>query len=216
MAAVLFDMDGVIIDSEDYWVERQREHILPTTVPDEDVPVAEISGMNYRETYEYLESNYETAISRERFIDIFAETAQEIYNEHVSLLPGFHDHLDELHDRGATVALVTSSPHDWIEIVFERFDLEGRFDEIVSGEDIEGPGKPHPYIFEQAADEVGHEPEHCVAVEDSENGVRSASRAGTTTIAYRIDAHTGLDLSPADAIVETPEGLRKTVLEHLE
>ncbi|SFS34565.1 HAD family hydrolase [Halostagnicola kamekurae] len=216
MTAVLFDMDGVIIDSEDYWVEREREHILPMTVPDETVPVAEISGMNYRETYEYLESNYETAISRERFVEVFAETAREIYSEHVSLLPGFHDHLEKLHDRDVTVALVTSSPHDWIEIVFDRFDLEGRFDEIVSGEDIEGPGKPHPYIFEEAATKVNREPGDCVAVEDSENGVRSAARAGTHTVAYRIDAHTGLDLSPADSIVETPRELRETVLEQVE
>lgn len=216
MDCVLFDMDGVMVDSEDYWVELQREEILPQTVPDEDVAVEEVTGMNYREIYDYLEEEYGTAVSREEFVDLFDDTAQELYGERVELLEGLHGLLEELRERDVRVALVSSSPHDWIGIVLERFDLEGGFDAVVSAEEIDGPGKPDPTIFEYAADEVGVSADRCVAVEDSENGVEAAARAGTTVVAYRIDAHGDIDLSPADVVVDDPEELREAVIRLVE
>ncbi|WP_255169552.1 HAD family hydrolase [Natrononativus amylolyticus] len=212
MTAVLFDMDGVIVDSEDYWVELERERLLPRVVPDDDVAVAEITGMNYRDIYDYLDSTYDTAVSREEFVDLFDAAARELYSEKVSLFEGFHDLLAALERRDVPVALVSSSPHDWIGIVLERFDLEGEFDEVISAEEIDGDGKPEPDVFEYAAGEVGVSPENCVAVEDSSHGIESAARAGTTVVAYRIDAHDGVDHSPAHEVVDSPAELRETVL----
>ena len=213
MHAVLFDMDGVIVNSEDYWVEFQREEILPTTVPDTNVDVAEITGMNYHEIYDYLEAEYGTDISREAFVGRFADAAEEIYTEHVDLLDGLPELLAELEDRGVETAVVSSSPHDWIDIVLERFDLEDAFDHVISADDIDGASKPEPDVFEYAATEVGVAPEACLVVEDSENGVEAAARATTTVVAYRIDAHDDLDLSAADVVVDSPVELRKTILE---
>ncbi|WP_049929194.1 HAD family hydrolase [Halopiger goleimassiliensis] len=213
MNAVLFDMDGVLVNSEDYWTTFQREEILPAAVPDRDVDVAEVTGMNYRETYDYLESEYGTAISREAFETRFEETAREIYREHVDLLDGLEGVLEQLDERGVAAAVVSSSPHAWIDIVLERFDLEGTFDEVVSAEEIDARGKPAPDVFEHAASEVGVAPEDCAVVEDSENGVAAGARAGGFVVAYRIDAHDDLDLSPADAIVDSPAELREAVLE---
>ena len=212
MHAVLFDMDGVLVDSEDYWVDLEREELLPAVVPDQDVAVAEITGMNYREIYDYLDAEYETAVSREEFIDLFEDVAQDIYHERVELLEGTHDLLTELDERGVPRALVSSSPHEWIDLVLDRFDLREGFDEVVSAEDVDGDGKPEPDVFEYAAETVSTPPSACVAVEDSENGVESAARAGTTVVAYRIDAHDDLDLSAADRVVETPAELRESVL----
>ncbi|MFC6719515.1 HAD family hydrolase [Natrialbaceae archaeon GCM10025810] len=215
MSAVLFDMDGVVVSSEDYWVDFQREEIFPAAVPHDDVDVAETSGMNFREIYDYLEGEYGTAISREEFVELFTEAAEEIYTEHVDVLDGLHDLLAELEERGVTAALVSSSPHDWIGMVLERFDLEGEsgFDRVISAEEIDGKSKPAPDIFEYAAEEVGLSPEECVTVEDSENGVKAASRAGTVVVAYRIPAHGDIDLSPADEVVESPGELREAVFE---
>ncbi|QFU82390.1 HAD family hydrolase [Natronorubrum aibiense] len=216
MNAVLFDMDGVIVNSEDYWVEFQRDDILPAAVPDADVDVAETTGMNYREIYDYLEAEYGTDISREVFVERFAEAAEAIYTEHVELLDGLPELLAELEDSGVETAVVSSSPHDWINIVLERFDLEGAFDHVISADDIDGASKPEPDVFEYAADEVGVSPAECLVVEDSENGVEAAARAGTTVVAYRIDAHDGLNLSSADVIVDSAAELRETVLEAVE
>ena len=213
MRAVLFDMDGVLVDSEDYWVAYERDELLPEVVPHADVQVAEITGMNYREIYDSLEAEYGTALSREAYLERFEAFAHDLYTEHVSLLAGFHDLRDELAERGVAVALVSSSPHDWIELVLERFDLAGDFDAVVSADDVDGDSKPEPDVFEHAAAELEVPPEACIAVEDSEHGVESAARAGTTTVAYRIDAHDDLDLSAADVVVDSPAELRETVLE---
>ncbi|MCU4927004.1 HAD family phosphatase [Halobacteria archaeon AArc-dxtr1] len=214
MAAVLFDMDGVIVDSEDYWVTYQREEILPRAVPDRDVDVAEISGRSYRDIYSYLDETYGVEMSLETFVDVFEETAREIYGEHVTLLDGLPALLDELQAADVPVALVSSSPHDWIDVVLDRFDLRHQFDEVVSGDEFDGPGKPAPDVFEHAAGRIGVPPADCITVEDSEHGVRSAADAGTTVVAYRIDAHDGVDLSAADVVVDTPQKLRESVLEH--
>ncbi len=210
--AVLFDMDGVIVDSEDYWVEAEREELLPAVVPEADVAVSEVTGLNYREIYDYLESEYGTAVTREEFVERFEGVARGIYADRVSLLPEFHALLADLDERGVPVAIVSSSPHDWIDVVRERFDLTEAFDAVVSAEGIDGPGKPDPYIYEHAADLVGVAPEAAVAVEDSGHGVSAAAAAGVHTVAYRIAAHDDPDLSPADAVVESLEELRETVL----
>ncbi len=210
MDCVLFDMDGVIVDSEDYWVEREREELLPAVV-EEDVPVSEITGMNYEEIYEYLDENYTTQVSREEYIDRFEELAREIYTEHAELMPDFRDLLADLHDHGVRRAIVSSSPPDWIETVTERFELEG-FDEIVSADHIDGPGKPEPAIYEHAAREMGVSPEECVVVEDSEHGVEAAAAAGAYTLAYETATNDDHDHSAADEVVSEPDELRERLL----
>ncbi|WP_247003076.1 HAD family hydrolase [Halosolutus gelatinilyticus] len=213
MTAVLFDMDGVIVNSEDYWVELEREELLPAAVPDADVDVAEVTGMNFREIYDYLDSEYETAIDREEWIDRFEVAAAEIYTERVDLLDEFHQLLADLRERDVRVAIVSSSPHSWIDMVRDRFDLEGEFDEVISADEIDAASKPAPDVYEYAADRVGLPAEECIAVEDSENGIEAAARAGTIVVAYRIDAHGDIDLSPADEVVDSADELRRTVLE---
>ncbi|AGB39553.1 HAD family hydrolase [Natronococcus occultus] len=213
MSAVLFDMDGVLVDSEDYWVEFQREEILPAAVPDEDIDVAEVSGMNYAEIYDYLEEEYGTAISREEYLQKFEEAAETLYTERVELLEGTHELLAELDERGVTTAVVSSSPHDWIGMVLERFELEDAFDRVISAEEIDGSSKPAPDVFEYAAEEVGVSTDDCVVVEDSENGIEAADRADTIVVAYRIDAHGDIDYSPADRVADSPAEVRESVLE---
>ncbi len=216
MTAVLFDMDGVLVNSEDFWVDFEREELFPAAVPDEDVDLAETSGMNFREIYDYLEEEYGTEISREEWIQRFNEAAEAIYTERADALEGLHDLLAELEGRGVPTALVSSSPHDWIGMVVERFDLEGEFDRVISADDIDAASKPAPDVFEYATDELDVPPEECVVVEDSENGIEAGARSGAIVVAYRIDAHGDIDRSSADEIVDSPAALRDAVLELVE
>ncbi len=206
--AVLFDMDGVIVNSEDFWVELEEETIFPE-VGVENVGDGEITGMSFREIYDYLDEEYGTDVTKAEFVALYNEIAKDLYGEHVSLMDGFHDLLAELRAEGIDVALVSSSPHHWIDIVLERFDLE--FEEVVSADDIDAPGKPEPAIYEYAAGLLDYRPDECVAVEDSENGVKSAVRAGTYCIGFPNGAKE-IDLSMADVVVSSPAELHEELL----
>lgn len=212
MTAVLFDMDGVVVDSERYWVPKETETILPEVVPDQGVAVDELTGRPYTEMFTYLDSNYDVAVTRERFLELFDEAAREIYGEQASLLDGFEDICRDLRDRDVGIALVTSSPYEWLNIVLDRFDLT--FDAVVSGDDVEA-GKPAPDIYQRAAREMGERPDDCIAVEDSANGVASAKAAGAYCIGYT-GVHEALDPEEVDAVATDPESLRTRLFERLD
>ncbi|MFC3959225.1 HAD family hydrolase [Halovivax cerinus] len=216
MTAVLFDMDGVLVDSEDYWVDFEEDDLLPDAVPHVYVDLNETSGMNFREIYDYLDAEYGTAISRDEWIDRFDEMAREVYTDRVALLPGLRDLLTDLREGGVTVAVVSSSPHDWIDLVLDRFALVDAFDAVISADDVDGASKPAPDVYEYAAERVGEEQSACVAVEDSANGIEAADRAGMTVVAYRIPAHGEIDYSRADAVVDEPAALRETIRDRTE
>jgi HAD superfamily hydrolase (TIGR01509 family) len=210
MEAVLFDMDGVIVDSERYWAGLEEERIFPTAGV-ADVSAEEITGMNYREVYDYLDANYDVAVEREEFLAIYEESAREIYTERAALMDGFRDLCGTLQDRGVRLAIVSSSPAEWIEMVSERFELTG-FDAVVSAEGVDGPGKPEPHIYRHAAEELAVDPADCVAVEDSMHGIQSATAAGMTCIGYRGADAKDPDRSAADAVVDGPQDLRAELL----
>ncbi|WP_101298107.1 HAD family hydrolase [Halegenticoccus soli] len=211
MDAVLFDMDGVIVNSEDYWHEFEEATLFPETLADARPDNDEITGMNYREIHDYLDENYELVVERAEFIDLYDRTATEIYGEKVTLMDGFPDLCEDLRDRGRAIAIVSSAPPDWIATVVDRFDL-GPLDLVLSAEDIDEPGKPQPHVYEHAAAELGREPEDCTVVEDSTNGALSAARAGAYVVGYRTETNAGTDLSAADVVVNGPEELRAELL----
>jgi HAD superfamily hydrolase (TIGR01509 family) len=213
MQALLFDMDGVVVNSEDYWHAVERAELLPAVLDGETPHLDEITGMPYRDIYDYLHAEYETTVSKAEFVREYNRTAEGIYRERVALLDGFTDIREAAREAGVPVALVSSSPPAWMGYVIDRFDLE--FDLALSDDEVDGPGKPEPDIFEAAADQLGVDIAACVAVEDSRNGSLAASRAGATVLGYRVDHNTETDLSACDVVCAGPEELRKELLERV-
>ncbi len=210
--AVVFDMDGVIVDTEQYWVEAERE-ILDAALPaGHGVDPRDITGINVHEQYDLLEADHDLQVTQEKYFDLFDREADGVYAQ-ADLMPGFHDLLDALAERGLPVGVCTSSYPRWIDIVFEENDLEGRFDAVLSAAEEPVPGKPEPDLYERMAATLGVEPEAMVVVEDSENGVAAAAASGAYTIAYAANAHDGTDHSPADEVIESPAQLRERLLE---
>ncbi|MEF8975538.1 MAG: HAD family phosphatase [Halapricum sp.] len=212
MSAVLFDMDGVVVDSERYWPELEAERVFPEVVPDQGVDPEEIMGMYYQEIYDYLAENYEVAVERERFLELFEKAARDLYGERVTLMGGFEELLSDLQAGDITVALVTSSPHHWIDVVLDRFELT--FDAVVSAADVER-GKPAPDVYERAVREVGASPGTSIAVEDSTTGAAAANAAGVRCLGYT-GVHDGIDPTAVEAVAATPEELGALLLERVE
>lgn len=211
MDAVCFDMDGVLVNSEDYWIELEREHVLPTVCPDDDVPVEEVTGIFYEEQYDVLDGKYDVAVDYEAFCSLYEEAADEVYRERVDLTPGVRGLVRTLRGRGVPVGMVTASPPEWYRIVLERFELNGLFDVVVSAADVDGPGKPDPAIYERAASGLDVDPADCLAVEDSMHGTESARRAGMTVVGFGV-GEAGNGLSEAHVVAETPDALRESLL----
>ena len=210
--AVLFDMDGVIVNSERYWVETEETDILPAAV-DGSPDTTETTGMNFREIYDYLDARHEMTESKDEFVARYEEAARDIYGERVELMDGFEDLPADLREEGRTVALVSSSPPDWIDRVADRFGLGEAFERTVSAEEIDAKSKPEPDVYEFAAKEIGVAPDDCIAVEDSENGVRAAKRAGMQVVGYRNQSDEELDLSAADAVAGSADELREILID---
>lgn len=210
-AAICFDMDGVLVQSEDHWVTVQRQHILPTVAPDDDIPLSAITGRDYTEVYPDLDTEYDLAVSREEYERLYAEAGREIYRDHATMLSGVDGLLSSLRGAGVPLALTTSAPWEWIDVIEERFGLLHQFDAAVSAEDIDGPGKPQPNIYERGAAELGVAPGDCWAVEDSTAGARAAVAAGMTVIGFRGDGE-ATDLSMADHIAADATELRSLLL----
>lgn len=209
---VLFDMDGVLVDSETYWNRFESEWVFGTAVAAGSPTHAEVTGMPFREIYDYLDSTYGTTVTKPAFVAKYEERAETLYADDVTLTPGTRALFDELRGAGRTVGIVSSSPRAWIDVVRERFDLDP-LDLVVSADDIDAPGKPEPDIYEYAAGELGVAPAECVVVEDSRNGIAAAVRAGAFTAAYRSTHNAELDLSRADIVVDTPDALRSLLCE---
>ncbi|MWG32993.1 HAD family hydrolase [Halomarina oriensis] len=211
--AVLFDMDGVLVDSERHWNRFWREEVFADArrgTPTLD----DVTGRNYHESLGELVEAYDLPNGVGHYAARFDEHAVGVYGERVSLTPGVGELFAEGRRRALRVGIVSSAPHDWIRTVVDRFGLEP-LDTVVSAEDIDGPGKPAPGIYEHAAAQVGVAPEACVVVEDSVSGVRAADAAGATVVRFQRDeATTAID--GADAVAEDSDALRETVLELLD
>ena len=209
MDAICFDMDGVIVDSERHWVPIENERILPAVIESGQPTASEITGMNVSDLYGYLDAKYGTTMDEAAFRSHYDDVAEELYTERAALMDGFEGLRADLRDRDAALALVSSSPHRWIDFVLDRFDLRGAFDAVVSADDIDGASKPEPEIYEHGAARLDVPAARCVAVEDSAHGVEAAVAAGMYVLGYRTDANDSQDLSGADAVVAGPEELRE-------
>jgi len=185
--AICFDMDGVLVQSEDHWVRLQREHILPTVAPEDEIPLSAITGRDYTEVYPDLDGEYDLAVTREEYERLFEAAGREIYREHATMLSGIDSLLADLGAAGTALALTTSAPWDWIDVIDDRFGLLHHFDAAVSAGDIDAPGKPEPHIYEHGASRLGVDPADCWAVEDSVAGAQAAVAAGMTTIGFQGD-----------------------------
>jgi len=194
-------MDGVIVDSEVHWKSLEGYYLrslVPAWGPAEQ---GRIIGMSLHNIYKMLVEEYGVVEPREEFMTLYFQMAREIYAEKVSLIDGFRDVLFHLVERGAPIALASSSPMPWIDIVLDRFDLRPYFRVVVSADELRGQGKPLPAIYLLTAQRLDVRPDNCIVIEDSLNGVLSAKRAGMYCIGFRNGFNDEQDLSAADRII---------------
>ena len=201
-AAVIFDMDGVIVDSELHWQSLEGyflKSLIPTwTAADQ----GRIIGLSLPNSYNLLKSEYGLQTDQQEFLARYHAMATEIYKDKAELLPGFSRTLAYLHEKNIPTAIASSSHRSWIELVLDKFSLHSAFRVVVSADEVGGKGKPAPDIYLYTASKLQVRPEDCTVIEDSHNGVLSAKSAGMFCIGIRNGFNEEQDISEADLVIE--------------
>ena len=180
--AVVFDMDGVLIDSEPVWERVRRRFVADHGGRWADDTQDRLMGMSTAEWSAYLASDLGvTGLTPRQVAERVITAMAGEYSRHLPLLPGAIGAVRALAARWP-LAVASSSPRSLIETVLAAADLGSAFAALVSSEEVPR-GKPAPDVYLAAADRLSAAPTACAGVEDSSNGLRAAVAAGLTVIA---------------------------------
>ena len=181
IAAVVFDLDGVLLDSEAAWVEVKREFTQESGGHWKESAERDMLGMSSTEWSRYMHDELGVPVPPEQISSEVAGRLVEQYRQRLPLLPGALEAVRSL-ERHWPLALATSSNRNVVDLVLEEADLVDAFEVTVSSEEV-ARGKPAPDVYLDAAQRLEVDPGACVAIEDSANGIRSAHAAKMAVIA---------------------------------
>ncbi|MBM7520450.1 HAD family hydrolase [Nocardioides nitrophenolicus] len=207
-AAVLWDMDGTLVDTEPYWMATEEaiaaEHGGTWTHED----AMHLVGNDLLVSGEYIKAKLGLAQSAEEVVELLLDGVVAQVRHAVPWCAGSRELLLALHDAGVPCALVTMSYQRFVAPILEHLPPE-TFRVIVTGDMVDN-GKPHPEPYLTAAAALGVDPGDCVAIEDSPTGATSAAAAGCTVLV--VPNHVPVPPGPGRAFRDTLEGLTPTDL----
>jgi len=211
--AVVFDLDGVILDSEHVWDEAREQLARERGSQWHANAQRDMMGMSSPEWSRYMHDVIGLPEPPEEISAEVVERLTAIYHERLPLVPGAAQAVERLAERWP-LAIASSSNRPLIDLVLELAGLAARFRATVSSEEVPR-GKPAPDVYLEAARRLGVAPERCAAIEDSTNGLRAAAGAGMRVVAvpnpsYPPDPDA---LAQADSVVESVRDLTPVVVE---
>jgi HAD superfamily hydrolase (TIGR01509 family) len=179
--AVIFDMDGVLVDSEAVWDDVRKEFTEEKGGHWHDGAQRDMMGMSSVEWSRYVQDRLGVDMDPEEISREVADHVADVYREKLPLLPGAVGAVEALAAEWP-LGLASSSNRHVIDLVLELAKIADDFQATVSSEEV-GAGKPAPDVYLEAAKRLGVDPGTCAAIEDSTNGIRSAHAAGMAVIA---------------------------------
>jgi len=207
---VIFDMDGVIIDSEALHKKAYYETFISLGLEVSENLYKTLTGSSTINAFQRLIAHFNLAEDpnelvlqkRKRYVNFFENDPT------LHLVEGVEDIIKYFYSKDITLVLASSSAMINIDRVFNRFDLNQYFTAKISGADLT-ESKPHPEIFEKAA-VLGNTPkENCIVIEDSDNGVKAANDAGIFVFGYNNPLSEGQTLENANAVITAYSELMK-------
>ncbi|MEO9964572.1 MAG: HAD family phosphatase [Reichenbachiella sp.] len=216
LQAVIFDMDGVIMDSEPIHYDTEFEILKDFGV--HEYPVEEHSkyvGMRTRDLWEGHIQKYGLSSS----IQELTLKGDEAYIDRLRTgsfdpIAGVVDLIERLYQAGVKMIVASSASRENIKLVLDKFAIGNFFEGYVSSQDVERT-KPNPDIFLLAAKKLDVDPAHCVVIEDAKHGVQAAISAGMKCIGYKNPNSGNQDLSKADLTLESHNNIDLKLLENL-
>jgi HAD superfamily hydrolase (TIGR01509 family) len=209
---IIFDFDGVLIDTEPIYLRTVNEVLQEIGVP----PMTreanrDLIGTPAGHTWDTLHARYELPQPASYYERLYDERLEGVLQRELTLRPTADVFLREVAERGLPRGLATSSRRKWMELKLRVLELEGYFCSVVSAEDV-GHAKPEPHVYLRAAAETGVSTEAALAIEDSPSGIAAAKAAGIYTIALRTTSTEGMDLSAADEVIDSLNEINLDIL----
>jgi HAD superfamily hydrolase (TIGR01509 family) len=209
--AVLFDLDGTLIDSMWMWRNIDIEYLGKFGIEYPEDLQNSIEGMSFSETAAYFKERFSIPDPLEQMKEDWNRMAWEKYSNEVPLKEGVYDLLQYLRNNGIKTGIATSNSRELVDLVIGRLGVADYFDSIRTSCEVE-KGKPWPDIYLLVAKDLGVDSEHCLVFEDVVAGVRSGRNAGMKVCAV-YDEFSETDRvilkEEADYYIETFEELKK-------
>jgi len=180
--AVIFDMDGTLIDSMWLWKAIDIEYLGKHHIELPQDLQKDIEGMSFSETAKYFKTRFHLLDDVETIKQEWNEMANDYYAHKVPLKDKANDFLLRLKANDLKLGIGTSNSKELLAVIMDKFQLDAIFDTVRTSCEVE-KGKPHPAIYLQVAKDLGVEPWECMVFEDVPNGLEAANRAGMTSVA---------------------------------
>ena len=205
LKAVLFDMDGVIVDTEP--LHRKAYHQMFDDVNinvDEDL-YASFTGQSTINICKRLVDHFNLNETPEELVSLKRKHYKIFFeNDDLELIDGVLDRIQDYHSNDVKLVVASSASMLGIKQIFERFDLNQYFSAKFSGADLK-KSKPHPEIFIKAAESTGFSKSECLVIEDSTNGIKAAHSAGIYCVGFKSPHSSHQDYSLANKIITSFE-----------
>jgi len=211
--AVIFDLDGVLLDSEQVWDEAREQLAKERGGRWHENAQRDMMGMSSLEWSRYMHDVIGLPEPPEEISREVVERMAKLYREHLPVVPGAREAVERLAARWP-LGLASSSNRELIDLALELLGVKHRFKATVSSEEVTR-GKPAPDVYLEAARRLGVDPTHAAAIEDSENGIRAAKASGMRVIAIPNQHFPPADdaLTQADVLLRSLEELTPEVVE---
>lgn len=194
LSAVIFDMDGVLLDSEPLHYEAVRQILAEQGV---EFPIEDYFrylGTTLTSTWDDLCARYPITMPFEQFEARYNSDVLVQYQAGAPLISGARELVAQLRDEDIPIAVASSSHREWVEAALTGAGLRQYFQQTTAGDEV-SMGKPSPEIYLKAAHKLGVDPTDCIAIEDAPAGVESAKAAGMSVVLVRSELTNDLDLA---------------------
>jgi beta-phosphoglucomutase family hydrolase len=216
-AAVIFDMDGVLVDTNPFHIQKWEALLAEHGIAfDRKVLPKQVLGPGNDLTLRHFFGERITADDRQRLSEELEARFRRAFAPHATPFPGVAKLISECHDHGVLVALASAAMSKNVTFILDALKLRPYFQVIMTSDEI-SQSKPHPEIFAKTAHKLGLPPADCAVIEDSFVGIEAAKRAGMKCVAIastfpasELRAHT-----QADLVIQTLEALNLQLLREL-
>ena len=216
LKAVIFDMDGVIIESEPLHYVAYHKMFNDFNIEVPNALYESFTGKSTLNICKQLCDIYKLEAAPETLVHLKRKHFDYIFENDTTfdLMEGVLDLIKDYHKNGLTLVLGSSATMPSIERIFKKFDLNKYFKAKLSGADLK-ESKPHPEIFIKAAEATGFSKEQCMVIEDATNGITAAKAAGIFCVAYDSFHSKNQDYSQADLVIKKFDEIRYDKIKQL-